>query len=170
MSTPTDALQRLRRVHEDAVLSALRSAGALSRAQLTERTGLSRTTMFAIVSGLLDLTATPFDRQGYANRPTDQRVDDILGELGLLALDLRGGPFEGRAGAANEQHDAGRGLLVGIELVADKATRKPMDRSVSGGIVAAFAAYAAALIVPVSLMFRQLGPIAGVLFAIAAGV
>src|SRR5829696_8262095 len=31
----------------------------------------------------------------------------------------------------------GRGLLVGIELVADKATRKPVDRSVSGGLVAA---------------------------------
>jgi 4-aminobutyrate aminotransferase-like enzyme len=31
----------------------------------------------------------------------------------------------------------GRGLLVGIELVADKATRKPVDRGVSGGLVAA---------------------------------
>ncbi|MFN4178253.1 TonB-dependent receptor [Phenylobacterium sp.] len=30
----------------------------------------------AVRPGSLDLTSTPFDRQGYANRPTDQRVED----------------------------------------------------------------------------------------------
>ncbi|GII84541.1 transcriptional regulator [Sphaerisporangium siamense] len=54
MSSPVDALQRLRQMHEDAVLAALRSAGALSRAQLTQRTGLSRTTLFAIISDLIE--------------------------------------------------------------------------------------------------------------------
>ena len=31
----------------------------------------------------------------------------------------------------------GRGLLIGIELVADQATRAPAERAVSAGIVAA---------------------------------
>jgi taurine-pyruvate aminotransferase len=48
-----------------------------------------------------------------------QRLRDTLGDHPLVG-DLRG-----------------RGLLVGIELVADKATRKPVDRTVSGGLVAA---------------------------------
>jgi len=37
----------------------------------------------AVRPGSLDLTSTPFDRLGYANRPTDQRVEDrgVSGEL-----------------------------------------------------------------------------------------
>ena len=31
----------------------------------------------------------------------------------------------------------GRGLLIGIELVADRATRAPVERAVSAGLVAA---------------------------------
>ncbi|MFJ4408502.1 ROK family transcriptional regulator [Streptomyces sp. NPDC088910] len=47
------ALHRLRAAHEAAVLGELRRAGALSRAELIERLGLSRTTLFTIVSDLL---------------------------------------------------------------------------------------------------------------------
>ncbi|WP_328913204.1 MULTISPECIES: ROK family transcriptional regulator [unclassified Streptomyces] len=47
------ALQRLRSAHEAAVLGELRRSGALSRAELIERVGLSRTTLFTIVSDLL---------------------------------------------------------------------------------------------------------------------
>ncbi|MDP9869727.1 MULTISPECIES: ROK family transcriptional regulator [Streptosporangium] len=54
MTRPTDALQRLRRVHEEAVLDALRSSGALSRTELINRTGLSRTTLFAIISEMVE--------------------------------------------------------------------------------------------------------------------
>ncbi|MFF0170362.1 ROK family protein [Streptomyces prasinus] len=48
-----DALQRLRNAHETAVLGELRRSGALSRGELIRRVGLSRTTLFAIVSDLL---------------------------------------------------------------------------------------------------------------------
>ncbi|NDZ83440.1 ROK family transcriptional regulator, partial [Streptomyces sp. SID10853] len=53
MGEPTDALQRLRRANEAAVLGELRRSGALSRGELKARIGLSRTTLFAIVSDLL---------------------------------------------------------------------------------------------------------------------
>lgn len=54
MTERPDALRRLRGVHEAAVLGELRRSGALSRADLTRRVGLSRTTLFAIVSDLLE--------------------------------------------------------------------------------------------------------------------
>ncbi|MGW0485438.1 ROK family transcriptional regulator [Nonomuraea sp. NPDC003214] len=54
MPKPTDALQRLRRAHEDAVLDALRSSGALSRTDLIRITGLSRTTLFTIISEMIE--------------------------------------------------------------------------------------------------------------------
>ncbi|MET0293880.1 MAG: TonB-dependent receptor, partial [Phenylobacterium sp.] len=48
-------------------------ASPVSRARLIEQ----------VRPGSLDLTSTPFDRRGYANRPTDQRVEDtgLSGEL-----------------------------------------------------------------------------------------
>jgi adenosylmethionine-8-amino-7-oxononanoate aminotransferase len=62
--------------------------------------------------GLLERSATK-------GAELQQRLRDTLGDHPLVG-DIRG-----------------RGLLVGIELVADKATRKPVDRTVSGGLVAA---------------------------------
>ncbi len=53
MERRADALQRLRQAHEEVVLAALRSEGPMSRTQLTARTGLSRTTLFAIISELM---------------------------------------------------------------------------------------------------------------------
>ncbi|MFE3454872.1 ROK family protein [Nonomuraea sp. NPDC059194] len=54
MEKRADALQRLRQAHEEIVLAALRSEGPMSRTQLTDRTGLSRTTLFAIISELME--------------------------------------------------------------------------------------------------------------------
>lgn len=54
MEKRADALQRLRQAHEGAVLAALRGDGPMSRTRLTERTGLSRTTLFAIISELME--------------------------------------------------------------------------------------------------------------------
>ncbi|GAA3132620.1 MULTISPECIES: ROK family protein [Nonomuraea] len=106
MSSPTDALQRLRRVHEDAVLSTLRAAGALSRAQLTERTGLSRTTMFAIVSGLLERSVL-IETEGSAAEPRGRGRPAALVSLNpdaglLLGLDL--GRNRVRLAVANAAH------------------------------------------------------------------
>ncbi|EGJ73474.1 putative CRP family transcriptional regulator [Streptomyces sp. Tu6071] len=54
---PTDLeggpLARLRRGHEELVLSLLRTHGPLSRAELTRLSGLSRTTLYAIVGDLV---------------------------------------------------------------------------------------------------------------------
>ncbi|SCD30275.1 hypothetical protein GA0115246_100093 [Streptomyces sp. SolWspMP-sol7th] len=54
---PTDLeggpLARLRRGHEELVLSLLRTHGPLSRAGLTRLSGLSRTTLYAIVGDLV---------------------------------------------------------------------------------------------------------------------
>ncbi|MFG1946430.1 ROK family protein [Nonomuraea sp. NPDC048826] len=106
MSTPTDALQRLRRVHEDAVLSALRSAGALSRAQLTERTGLSRTTLFAIISDLMErdavieTEAVPAEPRGRGRPAALVSLNPAAGLL--LGLDLGRGRV--RLAVANAAH------------------------------------------------------------------
>jgi adenosylmethionine-8-amino-7-oxononanoate aminotransferase len=62
--------------------------------------------------GLLERSATK-------GAELQQRLRDALGDHPLVG-DIRG-----------------RGLLVGIELVADKATRKPVERTVSAGLVAA---------------------------------
>jgi taurine-pyruvate aminotransferase len=59
------------------------------------------------------------ERSAVKGAELQQRLRETLGDHPLVG-DIRG-----------------RGLLVGIELVADKATRKPVDRTVSGGLVAA---------------------------------
>ncbi|MEU4572263.1 ROK family protein [Nonomuraea sp. ATR24] len=106
MSSPTDALQRLRRVHEDAVLSALRSSGALSRAQLTERTGLSRTTLFTIISDLIERGAAvetepaPGEPRGRGRPASLVALNPAAGLL--LGLDLGRGRI--RLAIANAAH------------------------------------------------------------------
>ncbi|MER6102665.1 ROK family transcriptional regulator [Streptomyces sp. NPDC001832] len=46
--------RRNRAAYDDLVLAELRRSGALSRAELSRRTGLPKTTLFSIVAGLLD--------------------------------------------------------------------------------------------------------------------
>jgi predicted NBD/HSP70 family sugar kinase len=53
MPQPEGALAQLRRGHEELVLDLLRRHGALSRSELGSRSGLSRTTLHDIVSGLV---------------------------------------------------------------------------------------------------------------------
>lgn len=53
MSPPEGALAQLRRGHEERVLDLLRRHGALSRSALGSLSGLSRTTLHDIISGLL---------------------------------------------------------------------------------------------------------------------
>ncbi|MFF4983825.1 ROK family protein [Streptomyces sp. NPDC001046] len=54
MSKQADsALTQMRRAHEEQVLSLLRTRGALSRRELGLRSGLSRTTLHDIISGLM---------------------------------------------------------------------------------------------------------------------
>jgi adenosylmethionine-8-amino-7-oxononanoate aminotransferase len=106
------------------------------------------------------------ERSATKGAELQQRLRDTLGDHPLVG-DIRG-----------------RGLLVGIELVADKATRKPVDRTVSGGLVAAAQKHGLllgrnvdtaagldnvlALAPPLSLTDEDLGHIVDVLGAIFA--
>ena len=93
MSERTDALQRLRGAHEAAVLGELRRSGALSRSELMKRVGLSRTTLFRIVSDLLERKAvveqpTPQDGPRRNGRPPLEIALNAHGAE-LIGIDLR---------------------------------------------------------------------------------
>ncbi|MFE6161852.1 ROK family protein [Streptomyces sp. NPDC056486] len=69
-------LTRLRRSHEQAVLELLRKHGPLSRAELGDRSGLSRTTLHDIVAGLLGngsvVAGTPHVEVRKRGRPVEK--------------------------------------------------------------------------------------------------
>ncbi|MEU6674566.1 ROK family transcriptional regulator [Streptomyces sp. NPDC046925] len=69
-------LTRLRRSHEQAVLELLRKHGPLSRAELGDRSGLSRTTLHDIVAGLVGngsvVTGTPHVEVRKRGRPVEK--------------------------------------------------------------------------------------------------
>lgn len=93
MEKRADALQRLRKAHEEAVLAVLRSEGPMSRTELIKRTGLSRTTLFAIISELMERGAVIESGAEGDGRPR--------------------GP--GRP-AAQVSLNPGAGLLIGVDL------------------------------------------------------
>ncbi|MBC9727785.1 ROK family protein [Streptomyces sp. TRM68367] len=68
-------LARLRRGHEELVLELLRRHGPLSRAELGRRSELSRTTLYDIVTALLDngavVTSTPAPAERRRGRPVE---------------------------------------------------------------------------------------------------
>ncbi|MFD8566920.1 ROK family protein [Streptomyces sp. NPDC059639] len=69
-------LTRLRRSHEHSVLDLLRKHGPLSRAELGTRIGLSRTTLYDIVAGLVGsgavVTSTPHVEVRKRGRPVEK--------------------------------------------------------------------------------------------------
>ncbi|MFD4259125.1 ROK family protein [Streptomyces sp. NPDC058534] len=86
MSERPDALQRLRGAHEAVVLGELRRSGALSRSELMRRVGLSRTTLFAIVSDLLQREAVveqtaAAQQRGRGRPPTEITLNPRGAEL-----------------------------------------------------------------------------------------
>ncbi|WP_406053786.1 ROK family protein [Kribbella sp. NBC_00889] len=85
-------LRLLRETHEDRVLTVLRTQGAMTRAQLAERTGLSRATLSSIVQELLAadaLTETAIDDNTSRGRgrPVTQLTVNASGGL-ALGMDL----------------------------------------------------------------------------------
>ncbi|TCC48898.1 ROK family transcriptional regulator [Kribbella capetownensis] len=85
-------LRLLRETHEDRVLTVLRTQGAMTRAQLAERTGLSRATLSSIVQELLAadaLTETAIDDTTTRGRgrPVTQLTLNASGGL-ALGMDL----------------------------------------------------------------------------------
>ncbi|WP_344448362.1 ROK family transcriptional regulator [Actinocorallia aurantiaca] len=107
MDRPTDALHRLRRVHEDTVLAALRTEGPLSRGRLTERTGLSRTTLFAIIADLIErgvvAEVLPEDDLPRGRGRPAGRITLAPGSGMLIGLDL--GRRRIRLAVANVAHE-----------------------------------------------------------------
>ncbi|MDJ1132983.1 ROK family transcriptional regulator [Streptomyces iconiensis] len=69
-------LTRLRKSHEQSVLDLLRKHGPLSRAELGTHSGLSRTTLYDIVAGLVDsgavVTSTPQAEVRRRGRPVEK--------------------------------------------------------------------------------------------------
>ncbi|MFE3736890.1 ROK family protein [Streptomyces sp. NPDC059134] len=69
-------LTRLRKSHEQSVLDLLRKHGPLSRAELSTHCGLSRTTLYDIVAGLVDggavVTSTPRAEVRRRGRPVEK--------------------------------------------------------------------------------------------------
>ncbi len=93
MSTTTRAQPGVhalvRRTHEERVLAALRTGGALSRAELAERVGLSRTTLSEIAANLLRRGAVVVVDTDAATRSGSGRPAE------RLALDPAAGQFLG---------------------------------------------------------------------------
>lgn len=79
-------LTRLRRSHEQAVLELLRKHGPLSRAELGDRSGLSRTTLHDIVAGLMGngsvVAGTPHVEVRKRGRPVEKlSLNPAAGEV-----------------------------------------------------------------------------------------
>ncbi|WP_313354918.1 ROK family transcriptional regulator [Microbacterium sp.] len=92
MTSPAGVHALVRRTHEDRVLHVLREHGALTRAELADRIGLSRTTLSEITASLLsrgliavDRSAAPIAGRG---RPAQTlRLDPVAGLY--LGVDFR---------------------------------------------------------------------------------
>lgn len=89
MSRTTGVHALVRRTHEDRVLAALRSNGALSRSELAQRVGLSRTTLSEITASLLLRGAIIVANTDAATRAGSGRPAE------RLALDPASGQFLG---------------------------------------------------------------------------
>ena len=131
MSTATGVHALVRRTHEERVLSALRTHGALSRNELARRTGLSRTTLSEIGSELLRRGAIVVADTDAATRSGSGRPAE------RLALDPASGQFLGvdfghrrvHVAAADASHD----------VIAQAVDRYPEDTPWEERIERAFA-------------------------------
>ncbi|WP_203434081.1 ROK family transcriptional regulator [Jiangella asiatica] len=108
VETPRNALRLLRERHEDRVIELLRSHGALSRAELARRTGLSRATLSSIIERLLsagavvETTGEPATGTRRRGRPPTLLN---LNPAGGLALGIDVGRRRIHVSVANVAHD-----------------------------------------------------------------
>lgn len=118
MSSTTGVHALVRRTHEERVLSALRSHGALSRGELAKRVGLSRTTLSEITAQLLQRGAIIVADTDAATRAGSGRPAE------RLALDPESGQFLGvdfghrrvHVAVADASHDV---IAQGVERYED---------------------------------------------------
>lgn len=146
---PTNVLRLVRQSHEQRVLDALRSYGAMSRAALGERTGLSRATLSAIVRDLVRRSAVIESRAEDGPRGRGRPVTQLaLNPAGGVALGLDLGHRRVHAAVANVAHEivasasescaektpwAGR-LDIAVRLVQQLAEESNLTFDALGGI------------------------------------
>ncbi|WP_350275008.1 ROK family transcriptional regulator [Kribbella sp. HUAS MG21] len=143
-------LRLLRESNQERVLAVLRAQGELTRAQLTERTGLSRATLSSIVQDLLAAdvlteTASGGDGQRGRGRPVTVLT---LNPKGGLALGMDLGHRLVQVTVANVAHEIvasggvtcaerttwPRRLELALELVDDLATANRLSLAALAGI------------------------------------
>lgn len=120
MSSTTGVHALVRRTHEERVLAALRSHGALSRGELAKRVGLSRTTLSEITAELLQRGAIIIADTDAATRAGSGRPAE------RLALDPDSGQFLGvdfghrrvHVAVADASHEV---IAQGVERYGDNA-------------------------------------------------
>lgn len=131
MSATVGVHALVRRAHEERVLAILREHGTLSRAQISARSGLSRTTLSEITGDLLGRGAivkvtTDAHRRAGSGRPAE-----------LLALDPRSGQFLG----VDLGHSRVRAVVTDAahEIIASGVTPYPAGTSLPARIRAGLA-------------------------------
>ena len=133
MSSTTGVHALVRRTHEERVLSALRSHGALSRGELAKRVGLSRTTLSEITAQLLQRGAIIVADTDAATRAGSGRPAE------RLALDPESGQFLGVDFGHRRVHVAVADASVSAKLASDlPAAERPRLEYLAG---ASFDAY-----------------------------
>lgn len=145
-----NVLRLVRQSHEQRVLAALRTKGAMSRAALGERTGLSRATLSAIVRDLLQHNAlievrTEDEPQRSRGRPVTQLA---LNPAGGVALGLDLGHRRVYAAIANVAHEIvasasescaertpwARRLDIAVRLVQELVEQSDLTLDALGGV------------------------------------
>jgi predicted NBD/HSP70 family sugar kinase len=147
-------LQLLRETHEQRVIAALRTQGALTRAQLTEQTDLSRATLSVIIQALLArkaVTETVADdaSDGPVARGRGRPVSRLtLNAAGGLALGMDLGHRRIQVTIANVAHEIvasesvpcaertpwARRLQLAVDLVDELTTRHELSLNALAGI------------------------------------
>ncbi|MET9273473.1 ROK family protein [Kribbella sp. NPDC003557] len=147
---PSGPLRLLRETHEERVLTALRTRGALTRAQLVEHTNLSRATLSSIVQTLLGRQAlTETGEEASTGRGRGRPVSLLtLNPAGGLALGLDLGHRRIQVTIANVAHEAvasgevacaertpwPRRLRLALDLVDDLTTRYEISLTALAGV------------------------------------
>jgi predicted NBD/HSP70 family sugar kinase/DNA-binding CsgD family transcriptional regulator len=143
-------LRLLRETHEERVLAALRTQGALTRAQLADQANLSRATLSSIVQDLLAKQAiTETTAGGEAVRSRGRPVSVLtLNAAGGLALGMDLGHRRIQVTVANVAHEVvasegiacsertpwGRRLELALALVDDLTARQEISLSALAGV------------------------------------
>jgi predicted NBD/HSP70 family sugar kinase len=127
-----DSLRVIRRAHEDQVLDQISRHGPLSRQDLVRRTGLSRTTLLALVTGLIDRGALVQVRVAGGRTGRGRPLHHIaLNPQGGLWVAIEVGHARVRVAFANAAHEViGRGEAA-LALGASRAVKtRAADRLV----------------------------------------